>query len=95
LRDRETSTRRLHTPSQQYWPLFFRGVTFADSRVDAQALFEIALAEGVAHIPGPAFSTDDHFHDALRPCFTTSMLEHIDEGVARLKRAVIVSRVDL
>ncbi|MER6530854.1 PLP-dependent aminotransferase family protein [Streptomyces sp. NPDC001508] len=67
---------------------FFLWVTFAGKVVDTQALFETALAEGVAYIPGPAFSTADNFHDALRLCFATSTPERIDEGVARLKRAV-------
>ena len=67
---------------------FFLWVTFADPRVDTQALFETALAEGVAYIPGPAFSVNDNFHDALRLCFATSTPERIDEGVGRLKQAV-------
>ena len=67
---------------------FFLWATFADRAVDTSALFESALAEGVAYIPGSAFSTNDHFHDALRLCFATSMPERIDEGVARLKTAV-------
>lgn len=67
---------------------FFLWVTFADRQVDTEALFEVALAEGVAYIPGPAFSTRGNFHDALRLCFATSTPERIEEGVARLKRAV-------
>ncbi|MEE6165584.1 MULTISPECIES: aminotransferase-like domain-containing protein [unclassified Mycolicibacterium] len=67
---------------------FFLWVTFTDSTVDTQALFETALAEGVAYIPGPAFSVNDDFHNSLRLCFATSTPERIDEGVGRLKRAV-------
>jgi len=67
---------------------FFLWVTFNDAHVDTEALFETALAEGVAYIPGSAFSVNDNFHDALRLCFATSTPERIDEGVARLKRAV-------
>jgi 2-aminoadipate transaminase len=67
---------------------FFLWVTFADQAIDTQALFETALAEGVAYIPGPAFSAAGNFHDALRLCFATSTPARIDEGVARLKRAV-------
>jgi len=67
---------------------FFLWVTFADSQVDTAALFEPALAEGVAYIPGPAFSTNGNFHDALRLCFATSTPQRIDEGVARLRAAV-------
>jgi 2-aminoadipate transaminase len=67
---------------------FFLWITFGDPDVDTEALFEIALAEGVAYIPGSAFSINDHFHDALRLCFATSTPDRIDEGVARLKKAV-------
>ncbi|MGW4126125.1 aminotransferase-like domain-containing protein [Nocardia sp. NPDC004711] len=67
---------------------FFLWITFADQQVDTQVLFETALAEGVAYIPGPAFSANGNFHNALRLCFATSTPERIHEGVARLKRAV-------
>ena len=67
---------------------FFLWVTFADERVDTSALFETALAAGVAYIPGAAFSVDGNFRNALRLCFATSSPERIDEGVARLRRAV-------
>lgn len=68
---------------------FFLWVTFEDRRIDTEKLFETALAEGVAYIPGPAFSTNGNFRDALRLCFATSTPERIDEGVARLGRAVV------
>ena len=45
---------------------FFLWVTFADPRVDTQALFETALAEGVAYIPGPAFSVNDRTFSTTR-----------------------------
>lgn len=67
---------------------FFVWITFADAVVETEALFETALAEGVAYIPGPAFSTNDNFHDSLRLCFATSTPDRIDEGIARLKSAV-------
>jgi DNA-binding transcriptional MocR family regulator len=67
---------------------FFLWVTFADDRVDTSALFETALAEGVAYIPGAAFSVEGSFRNALRLCFATSTPQRIDEGVARLQRAV-------
>lgn len=71
---------------------FFLWVTFTDGEIDTQALFETALAAGVAYIPGPAFSAERNFHDALRLCFATSTPDRIAEGVARLKRAVDGSR---
>lgn len=70
---------------------FFLWVTFLDETVDTQALFKAALAEGVAYIPGPAFSAAGNFSDALRLCFATSTPDRIDEGVARLRRAVAVT----
>ncbi|GAB3045331.1 aminotransferase-like domain-containing protein [Sediminivirga luteola] len=68
---------------------FFLWVTFAESDVDTEALFQTALAEGVAYIPGPAFSATGRFQDSLRLCFATSTPERIDEGVARLKRVLV------
>ena len=47
-----------------------------------------ALAEGVAYIPGPAFSPRRHFGDSLRLCFASTDPARIDEGVRRLRRAV-------
>ncbi len=56
--------------------------------VSTQDLFEVALAEGVAYIPGPALSVGGKFHDSLRLCFASSSPERIDEGVRRLAVAV-------
>lgn len=56
--------------------------------VSTQDLFEVALAEGVAYIPGPALSVGGKFHDSLRLCFASSSAERIDEGVRRLAQAV-------
>lgn len=66
---------------------FFLWVTFEDS-VDTEALFEPALAEGVAYIPGNAFSPARRFPHALRLCFASTPPDRIREGVARLARAV-------
>ena len=66
---------------------FFLWVTL-ENGVDTQELFEVALAEGVAYIPGPAFSAAGHFHDALRLCFASTAPDRTREGVARLRRAV-------
>jgi 2-aminoadipate transaminase len=65
---------------------FFCWVTL--DNVDATALFEPALAEGVAFIPGSAFSPSGRFGDALRLCFASTPPDRIHEGVARLRRAV-------
>jgi 2-aminoadipate transaminase len=56
--------------------------------VDAESLFEIALEEGVAFIPGPAFSVSDRFRHELRLCFASTDDAHITEGLIRLRRAI-------
>ena len=66
---------------------FFLWVTF-EAGVDTEALFPVALAQGVAFIPGNAFSPSKRFPDALRICFATTPPERIAEGVSRLARAV-------
>lgn len=66
---------------------FFLWVTF-DPPVDTGALFPVALAEGVAYIPGNAFSPGGRFPDALRLCFASTPPERIAEGVRRLRVAV-------
>lgn len=69
---------------------FFLWVTLLgeDARLSTQALFETALAEGVAFIPGPALSASGKFDDALRLCFASSTPERTEEGVIRLTRAL-------
>lgn len=68
---------------------FFLWLTFEEP-VDTQRLFEVALAEGVAFIPGNAFSPAGAFPHALRLCFASSSPERIAQGVTRLRRAVDV-----
>lgn len=63
-----------------------------DARVSTQRLFEIALAEGVAFIPGPALSPGGRFDDALRLCFASTGPERIEEGVRRLTGALDLAR---
>lgn len=69
---------------------FFLWVTLQgeDARISTKALFETALAEGVAFIPGPSLSPSGKFDDALRLCFASSTPERIDEGVQRLAKAM-------
>lgn len=66
---------------------FFLWVTLPGG-VDTAELFEVALAEGVAFIPGPAFSPAGRFHDALRLCFASTAPDRAAEGIVRLRRAV-------
>ena len=56
--------------------------------IDTEALFPIALAQGVAYIPGPAFSASGRFADSLRLAFATTSGERTREGVRRLRLAV-------
>lgn len=74
---------------------FFLWATFQGDLAyqDTQELFPIALAEGVAYIPGAAFTIDNSKNNALRLCFATSSPERIREGVDRLWRSVQLARV--
>jgi 2-aminoadipate transaminase len=56
--------------------------------VDTEGLFPLALEEGVAYIPGPAFSIGGHFTDALRLAFSAEAPDRAREGVRRLARAI-------
>ena len=56
--------------------------------IDTDALFPIALEEGVAYIPGPAFSIGGRFRNALRLAFSAEPPERAREGVRRLARAI-------
>lgn len=64
------------------------------SHINTQDLFPTALAEGVAFVPGGAFSHDTDLSNSLRLCFATSSPERIHEGVARLERSLRVSGND-
>jgi 2-aminoadipate transaminase len=66
---------------------FFCWITLTNG-VNTAELFEVALAEGVAFIPGTAFSPSGRFTDALRLCFASTAPDRTREGVARLRRAV-------
>lgn len=59
-----------------------------DAQISTRKLFETALAEGVAFIPGPALSAGGKFDDALRLCFASTTPERAEEGVIRLRRAM-------
>lgn len=59
-----------------------------DARISTRKLFETALAEGVAFIPGPALSPSGKFDDALRLCFASTTPERAEEGIIRLRRAM-------
>lgn len=73
---------------------FFLWVTLQgeDARVATPRLFELALAEGVAFIPGPALSPSGRFPDAFRLCFASTSPERTEVGVQRLARALDLAR---
>ncbi len=73
---------------------FFLWLTLqgADAATSTAALFESALADGVAFIPGPALSPSGLFDDSLRLCFASSTPERIEEGVRRLTVALDKAR---
>jgi 2-aminoadipate transaminase len=66
---------------------FFLWLTLPEE-IDTGALFPLALAEGVAFIPGPAFSVNRRFSNALRLAFSACSGERTDLGVRRLRTAV-------
>jgi 2-aminoadipate transaminase len=57
-------------------------------KLSSDALFPLALDEGVAFIPGSAFLPADGPRNALRLCFASSTPSEIAEGVRRLRLAV-------
>ena len=67
----------------------------ADARVPTPRLFEIALEEGVAFIPGPALSPSGRFQDAFRLCFASTDPERTEVGVRRLARALDLAREEI
>ena len=67
---------------------FFLWVTFEEESINTEDLMTTALEEGVAYIPGPAFSPAGNFSNALRLCFASAAPDRIDDGLQRLRRAV-------
>ncbi|TMB58612.1 MAG: PLP-dependent aminotransferase family protein [Chloroflexi bacterium] len=55
--------------------------------VDARQLLDVALEEGVAFVPGEAFSVAGDHRSALRFSISGPSPDRIDEGVRRLRRA--------
>ncbi|HEX4986570.1 MAG TPA: PLP-dependent aminotransferase family protein [Burkholderiales bacterium] len=59
-----------------------------DARIDTDRLYELALEEKVAFVPGSVFDPDGRDRSAMRVNFTRSAPEVIVEGVRRLERAI-------
>ena len=55
--------------------------------VNARALLDVALQEGVAFVPGDAFTIDADHANALRFSVSAPTPDRTDEGVRRLRRA--------
>jgi 2-aminoadipate transaminase len=66
---------------------FFLWATLPDGEHD-ETLLERALEEGVIFVSGSAFFVDGSGHDTVRLAFSTASGAQIDEGVARLARAL-------
>ncbi len=56
--------------------------------LDTGAVFPIAVAEGVAFIPGSAFSSTRRFDHALRLAFSATSGERTELGLTRLRSAL-------
>ncbi len=56
-------------------------------RVDSRRLLDVALEEGVAFVPGSAFTIEHDHRSALRFSVSAPTPDRIDEGVRRLRRA--------
>ncbi len=67
-------------------------LTGENANINTPQLFEIALAEGVAIIPGSALSPSGAFTDAFRVCFASVPSDRIRVGVERLARAIEKAR---
>jgi 2-aminoadipate transaminase len=66
---------------------FFLWLTLPEP-IDAEVLFPRALAEGVAFIPGAAFSIGGRFTNALRLAFSAEPPHRAHDGIRRLHRAI-------
>lgn len=56
--------------------------------VDTVKLFDIAIEQGVAYVPGSAFYVDGGGADELRACFSFAGVSEIEMGVSRLADAL-------
>ena len=65
----------------------FLWVTLPDG-MSSMELFEIALDENVAFVPGEAFYSDDPELNTLRLNFSNSDVKKIEEGIKRLGNSI-------
>ncbi len=90
-RDRMCTALGAHLPSGTSWTRpeggMFLWLTLPPG-VSAQALLEEAVAQGVTFVPGSSFHVDGSGAGKLRLNFSHPTPERIDEGIARLGRAL-------
>jgi 2-aminoadipate transaminase len=77
----------LHTSWTDPGGGFFLWLTLPEG-LDSGVLFPIALEEGVAYIPGEAFSVSGLFSNAVRLAFSAEQPERARLGVRKLRRAI-------
>lgn len=86
-----TSSLRRHFGDAAQWTEpqggFFLWLTM-DPAINASTLFETAVAQGVAFIPGQAFSVTGQFSNALRLCFASQNPDRTETGIARLASSI-------
>jgi len=56
--------------------------------VSAMELFQLAIEENVAFVPGETFYTEDPEINTMRLNFSNSNVEEIAEGIKRLGKAI-------
>ncbi len=59
-----------------------------DSSIDTAALLSLAVAQGMAFVPGGAFAVNGDHRSSLRLSFATGTAAELNEGVARLAAAL-------
>jgi 2-aminoadipate transaminase len=90
-RDAMLRAMQAHFPAGVTWTIpqggLFLWVRVPES-VDVEILFDVALEEQVAFVPGYAFYPDGGGHHAMRLNFSCMDAENIEQGIQRLGRAI-------
>jgi 2-aminoadipate transaminase len=90
-RDVMIETLSEHMPSDVVWTKPEGGLFLwatAPKTVDCQDLFEDAVKEKVAFVPGFSFYAEGGGYNSMRLNFSNADPEHINEGIARLARVM-------
>lgn len=90
-RDVMIETLTEHMPSDVVWTKPEGGLFLwatAPKTVDCQDLFEDAVKEKVAFVPGFSFYAEGGGYNSMRLNFSNADPEHINEGIARLARVM-------